>query len=181
MSPGPAATRYARVLLEVAIQESDPAVVDTDLDAVARLLATNGELHGAVTNPAVPVHAKRSVIDTILTRLGTCAPVRKLILMLADRDRLSLVPAIGVAYHDRLMAYRRVIRAEITTAAPLADTRVQQLKDALAQATGRDVTLTTAVNPAIIGGGVARVGSTVYDGSLATQLAKMRARLWERR
>ena len=101
--------------------------------------------------------------------------------MLADRDRLSLVPAIGVAYHDRLMAYRRVIRAEITTAAPLADTRVQQLKDALAQATGRDVTLTTAVNPAIIGGVVARVGSTVYDGSLATQLAKMRARLWERR
>ena len=68
MSPGPAATRYARVLLEVAIQESDPAVVDTDLDAVVRLLTTNDELHGAVTNPAVPVAAKRSVIDALLAR-----------------------------------------------------------------------------------------------------------------
>jgi len=169
------------VLLEVALQESDPVVVDTDLDAVVRLLTTNTELHSAVTNPAVPVTAKRSVVETIVTRLGTCPPVRKLVLMLADRDRLALVPSIGAAYRDRLMAHRRVIRAEITTAEPLADSRVQQLRDTLSQATGRDVMLTTAVDPALIGGVVARVGSTVYDASLATQLAKMRARLWERR
>ena len=76
MSPGPAATRYARVLLEVAIQESDPAVVDTDLDAVVRLLTTNGELHGAVTNPAVPVAAKRSVISKICSRKSSSRRMR---------------------------------------------------------------------------------------------------------
>ena len=181
MNPRPAATRYARVLLEVALQESDPAVVEKDLNAVVRLLTTNAELLGAVTNPAVAVAAKRSVMDTLLNRLGTCSPVRKLVLMLADRDRLSVVTEIGDAYRDRLMAHRGIVRAEITTAEPLADGHALQLREKLARATGLDVTLTTAVDPAIIGGMVARVGSTVYDGSLATQLVKMRARLGERR
>jgi F-type H+-transporting ATPase subunit delta len=65
----------------------------------------------------------------------------------------------------------------VTTAAPLDAAREAQLQQRLAQATGRKVEITTSVDPSIIGGVIARIGSTVYDGSIATQLEKMKEKL----
>jgi F-type H+-transporting ATPase subunit delta len=73
-----------------------------------------------------------------------------------------------------------VVRAEVTTAAPLTADRAAQLQQQLADITGRTVDMTTSVNPSIIGGVVTRIGGTVYDGSIATQLAKLRQTLAER-
>jgi F-type H+-transporting ATPase subunit delta len=73
--------------------------------------------------------------------------------------------------------YQQIVRAEVTTAAPLSAERAAQIEHRLAEATGRRVDVTTSVDPAIIGGIVARIGSTVYDGSVATQLSKIRQRL----
>jgi F-type H+-transporting ATPase subunit delta len=73
-----------------------------------------------------------------------------------------------------------VLSAEVTTAVPLSAERAAQLRQRLAAATGRVVTMTTKVDAAIIGGVVTRIGSTVYDGSVATQLAKVRDRLEQR-
>jgi F-type H+-transporting ATPase subunit delta len=101
----------------------------------------------------------------------------KLLLLLAERDRLVLLPDVLAAYRDRLMDYRKVVRAEVTTAAPIDATRVQQIQNSLAQATGRTVTIATKTDPAIIGGLVARVGSTVYDASVIRQLERMKERL----
>jgi F-type H+-transporting ATPase subunit delta len=56
---------------------------------------------------------------------------------------------------------------------------VRALEASLGQLTGKTVQLDTAVDPAIIGGVITRVGSTVYDGSIRTQLAKMRQQLVE--
>ena len=72
-----------------------------------------------------------------------------------------------------------MVRAEVTSAAPLPQDRAAQLQERLAAVTGRRVTMTTKVDPALIGGVVARIGSTVYDGSIATQLASMKQRLLE--
>ena len=66
------------------------------------------------------------------------------------------------------MDHRQVVRAEVTTAVALPADRVAALQHGLAQATGRDVQLETRVDPSIIGGAVARLGSTVYDGSVTT-------------
>jgi F-type H+-transporting ATPase subunit delta len=82
-------------------------------------------------------------------------------------------------YRERLMDFRKIVRAEVTTAVPLAETRLAELKQRLAQVTGREVTVTTKVDPSIVGGLVARVGTTVYDGSIATQLEAMKKRLSE--
>jgi F-type H+-transporting ATPase subunit delta len=79
------------------------------------------------------------------------------------------------------MEYRRILRAEVTTATPLPPERVAQLEQRLAAATGRRVTMTARVDPALIGGAITRVGSVVYDSSIATQLIRMRERLEARR
>jgi F-type H+-transporting ATPase subunit delta len=171
------AARYAKALFDVALKESDPAQAERDLSTFANLMSSNAELHGALTNPGVPVAGKRAITETLATRLNAMPPVRKLLVLLAERDRLALVPDLLAVYRERLMEHQQVVRAEVTTAAPLSPDRAAQIQQRLAQATGRRVDITTHVDPAIIGGIVARIGSTVYDGSVATQLSKIRENL----
>lgn len=179
MSTRSSAARYARALLDVAIKESDPARVGQDLTVFADLVATHADLRDALTNPVVPASAKHRLVDELVTRQGLKPPVSKLLLMLAERDRFILLPELVEVYRERLMEHQGVLRAEVTSATELPKERVDQLQQRLAKATGRTVTLTTRVDPALIGGAVTRIGSTVYDGSVATQLEKMRAKLMQ--
>jgi F-type H+-transporting ATPase subunit delta len=84
-----------------------------------------------------------------------------------------------LAVRERLLDHLQIVRAEVTTAVPLPADRAKAVEQSLAHVTGRTVVLDTRVDPAIVGGVVARVGSTVYDGSIVTQLAKMKKTLAE--
>ena len=181
MSTRASAARYARALLDVVIQEDDPEQVEQELSAWADLCAGNPELQKALTDPAVPLAAKRGVVEAIVSRMTPSPALGKLMLMLADRNRLALLPELAASYRERLMEYRQVVRADVTTAVPLPPDQAAQFEQRLAAATGRRITMTTRVDASLIGGAVARVGSTVYDGSIATKLTKMRERLEEQR
>ena len=122
---------------------------------------------------------QRAIVDRLLERLTPPAPLMKVLGLLADRDRLELVPALAETYRERVMQHHRIVQAEIVTAEPLEDTRIAQLQTQLAGATGRTVRMTRRVDPALLGGIVATIGSTVFDGSIATQLARLRHRLTE--
>jgi F-type H+-transporting ATPase subunit delta len=174
MSTRTSAARYARALLDVAVRESDPEQAERDLIAFAELLRQYPDLHSALTHPTVPAARKRAATQELLSRLTLVAPVTKLLLMLAERDRLVLLPELVEVYRERLMAYQQIVEAEVTTATPLSADSAAALQARLARATGQRITMTTKVDPAIIGGVVARVGSTVYDGSVAAQLVKMK-------
>jgi F-type H+-transporting ATPase subunit delta len=171
------ATRYARALLDVAIAESIAERAEQDLAAFASVLDQHPPLKSALMHPAVPAARKRAIVEDVAKRLGLATPVAKLLGMLADRDRLALLPDLLEVYRDRLLEHQQVVRAELTTAEALAPDQQSRLQERLARATGRRVTLSTKVDPSILGGVVARIGSVVYDGSLATQLSKMRDRL----
>jgi F-type H+-transporting ATPase subunit delta len=125
--------------------------------------------------------AKKSVVQALVERGRFISAVGKLLLMLAERDRLTLLPDILEAFRARLREQQRVLEAEVTTAIELDAAQQAALQQRLGAATSRQVTLTTKVDPAIIGGIVAKIGTTVYDGSLATQLTKLRGRLAENR
>ena len=180
MSRQASAGRYAKALLDVAIKEADPVKIEQELASFAELFEKNEELSKVLANPAVPVQAKRGVVEQLTTRIKPSKPLAKLMMLLADRDRLDLLPDLLVAYRERLMDYQQVVRAEVVSAMPLPEAHTRQLEDKLARLTGRKVTMTTRVDPSIIGGVVARVGSTVYDGSVATQLQRMKEKLAER-
>lgn len=175
-----AAIRYARALLDVAVKErADLEAIAQELTQFAQLLTLHPMLGKVLLNPAVPVTRKRAAV-TELTALAKMSPIlTKLVSMLADRDRLILLPDLVASYRDRLADHRQIVRAEVTTAAPLAPERAREIEQSLARATSRSVTLQTRVDPAIVGGVVARVGSVVYDASVTRQLQKMRARLVE--
>ncbi len=179
MSMRSSAARYARALFDVAAKESTPERAEQELTAFAELVQGHAELRQALSNPAVPAAGKRAVVAQLLDRQQPSDPVRKLLLLLAERDRLELLPDLVSVYHERVMEHLKVVQAEVTTAAPLAAEQAAQLQQRLGSALGRTVMLTTNVDPALIGGVVTRIGSTVYDGSVATQLASLRQRLTE--
>lgn len=173
-----AATRYARALFDVARREGDIHQAGRDIGQFAQLISANEMLARTLSNPAIPAARKRAVMEQLLARAGAVSPiVSKLLLLLADRDRLALVPEVASSYEARLMEHANVVRAEVTTAVPLPPDRIAALKDGLARATGRDVQLQTRVDESIIGGAVARIGSLVFDGSVTTQLQKVQERL----
>ena len=177
MSTRASAARYARALFDVALQESIVERAEQDLSAFTTLIAQHPSLQTALTHPAIPGIRKRNLTQELTSRLGLSTPVAKLLSMLAERDRLVLVPELLEIYRERLLEYQQVVRAEITTAEEMPADKATELRDRLTRATGRQVTLTTKVDPAILGGIVTRIGTMVYDGSLAAQLAKMRERL----
>jgi len=86
---------------------------------------------------------------------------------------------VAASFRDRLNRKTGVVQAKVTTAAPLATDKAAALQARLAELTDRTVQLSTTVNPSIIGGVVTQIDSTVYDGSVTRQLARMRARLVE--
>lgn len=180
MSMRSSAARYARALLDVANQESDPERAEQELAAFVDLVRTNLDLERTLANPVVSAADKRAIVQQILERLKPTTPVGKLVLLLASRGRLALLPDLLDVYRERLMEYRNVLSAEVTTAAPLSPERAEQLQQRLANVTGRTITMTTKVDASIIGGVVTRIGGTVYDGSVATRLAKVRDRLEQR-
>ena len=178
MTSRASAVRYARALFDVAKKEADIQQVGREISAFANLVSSHEMLARTLANPAIPVQRKRGVIEQLIARAGTLSPVvSKLLVLLADRDRLALLPEIASAYEARLMDEAQIVRAQVTTAVELPADRIKQLQQGLARVTGRQVQLDTRVDPAIIGGAVARIGSTVYDGSVTTQLEKVKERL----
>jgi F-type H+-transporting ATPase subunit delta len=177
MSTRTSAARYARALFDVAAKESDLTVVGQNLDAVAVAIRENRELAIALENRSIPDTIRRNILVEVGSRLGVTTPVAKLLSLLADRGRTQLLPEVAEVYAERLREHQNIVQADVTTAVSLSADALARLEAGLRAATGKQITMRVSVDPALLGGVVARVGSTVYDGSIRTQLKKMRDQL----
>jgi len=175
-----AASRYARALFDVALRESDVVKIGDELTGFVGMIQSYEVLATIFTNPAIPGSRKAALAKALIERAGPLStPLSKLILLLADRDRLVLLSDLASAYRERLLDHQRVIRGNVTTAVALDEQKLRLLEQGLARATGRKVILESKVDPSIIGGVVTRLGSTVYDGSVTTQLNRLKESLIE--
>jgi F-type H+-transporting ATPase subunit delta len=130
-------------------------------------------------HPAVPVPRKRAAMVDLVERAQLSPILGKLLVLLAERDRLVLLPDLLSAYRERVLDHQQIVRAEVTTASPIEPDRAQAIERGLAKVTGRTVRLGVRTDPSLIGGVVARIGDTIYDGSVTTQLERMKKRLVE--
>jgi F-type H+-transporting ATPase subunit delta len=182
MSLRTSANRYAKALFDVALQEkADVKKIDQDLTAVAETFASNSDVLLVARRTGLPMEKRMALVTTIADQLGLTPQVKKLLVMLTERQGLELVPDLVEAYRERLLDHLNIVRGEIATAAPLSPEKTKALQDRLSQATGKNVELSVRVDPSLIGGVVARIGSTVYDGSVRTQLKRLRAELTEQK
>ena len=181
MTSGAAAGRYARALFDVVQKEGgNLEQAERDLQQFVDLFKQHPALQSTFSNPAIPAAKKQAVAKALIERAGAISPiVAKMILLLAERARLGALPDIARLYGERVMDHLQVIRGEVTTAIAISPDKLRSLEQGLAQATGRKVILESRVDPSIIGGVVTRLGSTVYDGSITTQLQKLKQALIE--
>ena len=177
MTEQAAATRYARALFEVSLDSGDPQQTEREIAAFQELVDGHETLARVVANRAISPAVKKAIVEAILDRTPKTAPVvGRLLLMLAERGRLHLLPTLLAVYRDRLMDHLGVVRARVTTAEPLDSRRIASVTEKLTAATGRQVTLETSVDGNLVGGMVTRIGGTVFDGSLAHHLDRLRQR-----
>ncbi len=175
-----AASRYASALADVAFDPRsglDPRKVTGQLESIASLVSTSIELQRVLLSPAVPNSRKRAVIGKLAPELGLDPKIRNFIFVLIDHRRIGQIGEIQEAYQEILDERMGLIRAEVTSARDLTDEQRTELQAELGKLTGRQIRMEIAVDPALIGGLVARVGSTVYDGSVRGQLESLRQRL----
>jgi F-type H+-transporting ATPase subunit delta len=171
------ARRYAHALFDV-VSDDRADLALGDLRGFAQLLAGHAELRRVLDTPTVPPQRKKAIVEAVIDAAGGVVPeVRRLLGLLADRDRLMVVTVVADAFAARVMASRQVLPAEIVTAIPLADEQRSRIAGALKRATGSDITMRERVDPGIVGGLIARVGSVVFDGSVTRHLQRLRDRL----
>jgi F-type H+-transporting ATPase subunit delta len=104
---------------------------------------------------------------------------RRLLDLLAERDRLGQLDELLTVYRERLLSRQRIERAEVRSATALSPEVTAALEQRLSAVTGNTVKVAATVDPTLIGGVMAKVGSTVYDGTVKTQLEKLRKQLVE--
>ena len=173
------AVRYARDLFDVAWRHNQAAQVADELDAFAAVQREHTGEARPLFHPLVPAAEKLKTIHELSGKLGLSKPTTVLLEALAHAYQIHVLEWVAASFRDRLNRKTGVVQAKVTTAAPLATDKAAALQARLAELTDRTVQLSTTVNPSIIGGVVTQIDSTVYDGSVTRQLARMRARLVE--
>lgn len=174
------ANRYSRALAEVVFAPNSGVTAEQVLNEVASLaeaVKCSPELSAVLRSPAVSNAQKRGLLGKICERLGAGKIVRNLAFVVADRNRSNLLGEIRQSFEALVDERRGMARAEISVASEATAEQKANLEAALARLTGKQVVAAYAVDPALIGGALARVGSTVYDGSVRGQLASLARKL----
>jgi F-type H+-transporting ATPase subunit delta len=169
---------YARAFAEIVIDKHlHPARTLAETQQVADLVRDNKLLREVWNNPAIPADQKRAVLDGIVQRGGISRPVRNFIAVLIDKGRMRLLPEIVAQFAHELNDRLGFADAAVITARVLGAAERAALEADLARVTGKRIRARYEQDRSILGGAIARVGSTVYDGSLKGQLERIRQQL----
>ena len=167
---------YASAIFEIARSEDQLERVGDELYRIARSLEASTELRDALTDRRIPIDRKVAVLGDLLD--GQASPLSAgLVNFIVGVGRAADLPAIADSLAARAAGERDAAIAEVRSAVELDDETVARLAVSLSKATGKQVEVKTVVDPAVLGGIVARVGDTVIDGSLRHRLEELRDKL----
>jgi F-type H+-transporting ATPase subunit delta len=171
------ATRYAKALLEVVVGPKsgiDPKMAMDQLRQVSAMISGSEPLKNALLSPAVPPARKRAVVAKLVQ---VDPAIRNFLYVVIDHRRVHDIPAMVEAFEVLLDEYLGFVRADVSSAKPLTNQQQGALEVELSRMVGKKAKLQFQIEPALVAGVVARVGSKVYDGSVKGQLERLRATL----
>jgi F-type H+-transporting ATPase subunit delta len=169
-----AAKRYAQAVFELAKERGALDAWETDLGRLSELVS-NRDARDFFASPSVSTERKMAVLDEALA--GGSDETRNLVKLLVERNRIEDIPQISALYQAAVRAERGIVFADVTTAEPLNEQETALVREQLKNLIGRDVELRPRVDPSIIGGIIAQVGDQLIDGSVVSQLRRLRTRL----
>lgn len=171
------AERYAGALVDVALENKQADQIKQELAAFATLIRESPELNAFLSNPSIARAAKHSAIERIVERMGASRTLRNYLFVIVDQRRAGMLVEIEQAFSRLLDARQGITQATVTSATELSAQERAELSTTLGKLTGAKVQAQYATDAALIGGAVVRIGSTIYDGSVRTQLERMRVRM----
>lgn len=167
------ARRYATALADVAIDRHEEREVQKELDKWATIIDTHPQLKEVFANPTIIHDHKRKVLEELIARTRVRETMASFLRVLLKNQRLPQLGEIAARFGQILDERGGVVAAHVTTARPIPEELKASLHETLAAATGRKVRVSFSTDENIIGGLVARVGSTIYDGSVQSQLNRL--------
>lgn len=170
MSAQTVARRYASALVDVATEHGESREVQNELLSWEAMINDNPMLQEAFGNPTIPADQKRKVVDELISRTKVRKTTANFLQVLLRNQRLTELSAINQRIAQLLDEHAGVVAAEVITARPFPEPAKEALVNRLAGMTGKNVRLRFKTDDAIIGGLITQIGSTVYDGSIRTQL-----------
>jgi F-type H+-transporting ATPase subunit delta len=167
--------RYARAFAEVAeAAQLDESAAQQQLNDFAQTLAGSHELREFLGNPSIEGTKKLTVLDAIAGRIGMFPQVRNFIAVILEHHRLEDLDEILAAYHGMADEHAGAVEARVVSARPLNAEDRKQLEAQVAKLAGAQVRTTYAEDATLLGGAVVEIGSTIYDGSVRTQLERLK-------
>jgi len=166
--------RYATALADVVTESGETDTVRAELKTWQQIMATSSELQSAFRNPAIAHANKEKVLEGLLDKVKPSKTTSNFLRVLLRNSRLTELAAINERFESVLEERSGHIAAEVTSARELSPAQQSELKTNLEKLTGKNVKLNFATDPNLIGGVVTRIGSTVYDGSVRTQLENLK-------
>jgi len=167
------ARRYATALADVAIERREEREVQKELDQWAMMIESNPQLKEVFANPTIIHDHKRKVLEDLISRSRVRDTSASFLRVLLKNQRISQLRDIAARYNQVLDERAGVLAGNVKTARPIPEDLKKTLHETLSAATGRKVILTFETDEKIIGGLVARIGSTVFDGSVESHLERL--------
>ena len=174
------ANRYAKALVDVIAEPGsniDPAKTLGELRTIAAIITESNDLRNALLSPAVTPARKRAVIARLIEPMGVSKQVRNFLFVVISHRRIHEFASIIEAFEVQLDERLGYVRADVSSAHSLSEMQRANLEAQLSRLAGKKAKLKFTTDPALLAGVMARVGSTVYDGSVRGQLERLRARL----
>ncbi|MBN2715002.1 MAG: ATP synthase F1 subunit delta [Deltaproteobacteria bacterium] len=174
MANGSIARRWAKALFLLAEQENRLLVVSREIDRVAEAWVSSQDLQSAMANPMLDRKIRSTILGEVLKALAVSKTMENFVRLLNDKHRIGELAGIARAFQLLADQKENRIRAEVISAVPLDDTVVASIQAAIEAATRKKVLITRREDSSLIGGVVTRVGDLMYDGSIRTQLNRIK-------
>ncbi len=173
------AKRYAEALIDIGKEEHRYEQYGEELRKVAAVFGTAPALYKVLLNPMYRIETRKAIVEELAKELTLSAVVVKFLSLLVERRHIRLVEEISKQYsqmEDRLSGR---IRVTVEVAKGVEEEMVRAVKEKIEKESGNRVVLSTRQNPSLIGGLIIKIGNTIFDGSIKTQLERMKEKLLE--
>lgn len=177
MSVETIARRYASALADVVIKSGEIQTVQTELKSWEQMMTSSSELQEVFSNPAIAHMSKEKVLENLLARARPNKTTANFLRVLLRNNRLTELRQINERFDSVLAERSGQVSAKVVSARPLDDGEKAEIQTGLEKLTGKRVNINYETDENIIGGVVTTIGSTVYDGSVKTQLENLKKQM----
>jgi len=174
------ANRYARALADVVARSGDYRRVLQELQDFVSAYRENLELQRVFASPAVALPQKMKVVEAIGQKLGQSPVTLNFLRVLLANYRMPLLEEAVQAYRKIANERLGIVQVTLSSASDLADAERERVAARFKELTGKQVEIEFRLDSELLGGIVAQIGSTVYDGSVRGNLARIREQLMAR-